>query len=913
MVDLGNAIRSGDAAYVYEIIETNNGIESSALSRRGLQFEITLRKQTKAELLTSNGTEENSKTSLFYAQDSIQIYKEKFNMPDKMYVTPFHLAIIAQQAEVVYVMLEATLQFANSPAEAFKKLLEMKTKINFARGSPETYFKDDRTLDEINSFHLAARIHPQSLLIIVRFLRDKDMLEPVLPLLQVCDPHMGKTPFHMAAKSPSPLSLKILVALDDIEIDARDKRGYTALHIASKGGLEANCQLLVDHGVDVNAYGDDGHRKTPLHRARTKKIVSLLIKHGANPFARQGTQEKSVMDVLLQTHPQAVEEIMNAGIETNGQELDSSDLEIIFNFEIFFREGLREEIAHIEDLTNFNSVNEMLVMSKIVDSNYKDLLKNPLAEAFLHIKWQLIDTLFYMNVGFYATFLLMLTIMMVLLGNMSKCVDDPEHVLPLNCSQFNKKPNKNFWNVVKIYISEESTTNDRIEGYAFIVSFVLTVIGLIFLAVREFLQLITNFKNYVASFENYVEFLIVLLTGINIILLCFDKDWSIHAGAWAVFLGWCELALLLGRIPTIGIFIYLLYDVLGTLMIFLFIYSPVLIAFALIFHLLLPSQETYQDPLTSLLKVLAMMIGELEFGNFLIGETSVDFGAGSAQWAFFLFILIGNIVIANLLIGLTVSKTEDLFKKAGIVRLHKTVNQIVGIDRVFGETWQKMLFFTRRTKLFSYLNTLLVKNVKNGENRPSPWKICVMPHSNKQPNSKGRRVLNQVDASTLSFDKPYSVYLYDDKEDCTKEKLKFTIPSWVILHTLAMLEDKKLKDDAQKATEMEKDVTNMQTLEKLYEDMSQDSPEKRPTSTSPENNPDQKQSEKVAIEPFKRKVSMVPHLSLVSEEEDNSCNKDEKIELLEKKLYAMQSSLQELQELVTAIKRPETPNETSVL
>ena len=145
--------------------------------------------------------------------------------------------------------------------------------------------------------------------------------------------------------------------------------------------------------------------------------------------------------------------------------------------------------------------------------------------------------------------------------------------------------------------------------------------------------------------------------------------------------------------------------------------------------------------------------------------------------------------------------------------------------------------------------------------------------------------------------------------------MKFTIPSWVILNTLTMLEDKKLKEDAQKATEMEKDVTNMQTLEKLYEDMSQDSPEKRPTSTSPENNPDQKQSEKVAIEPFKRKVSMVPHLSLVSEEEDNSCNKDkdEKIELLEKKLYAMQSSLQELQELVTAIKRPETPNETSVL
>ena len=61
MVDLGNAIRSGNASYVYELIEANNGIESSALSRRGLQFEITLRKQTKAELVTSNSTEEDTK------------------------------------------------------------------------------------------------------------------------------------------------------------------------------------------------------------------------------------------------------------------------------------------------------------------------------------------------------------------------------------------------------------------------------------------------------------------------------------------------------------------------------------------------------------------------------------------------------------------------------------------------------------------------------------------------------------------------------------------------------------------------------------------------------------------------------------------------------------------------------------
>ena len=114
--------------------------------------------------------------------------------------------------------------------------------------------------------------------------------------------------------------------------------GKAPLHIASREGNEANCQFLIDHGADPNIYGNDNHKKTPLHRARTQKVVSLLIKNGANPFARQGGQRKSVIDVLLQIHPQAVEDIMNTGIETNGQELDSADLQIIFNFEVFFQE-----------------------------------------------------------------------------------------------------------------------------------------------------------------------------------------------------------------------------------------------------------------------------------------------------------------------------------------------------------------------------------------------------------------------------------------------------------------------------------------------------------------------------------------------------------------------------------------------
>ena len=73
---------------------------------------------------------------------------------------------------------------------------------------------------------------------------------------------------------------------------------------------------------------------------------------------------------------------------------------------------------------------------------------------------------------------------------------------------------------------------------------------------------------------------------------------------------------------------------------------PALMAFAFTFHLLLPSNETFADPVTALLKVLAMMVGEFDFQtNFLIEKSALDNGQVSTQIVFFFFLLIGNIVI----------------------------------------------------------------------------------------------------------------------------------------------------------------------------------------------------------------------------------------------------------------------------
>ena len=135
--------------------------------------------------------------------------------------------------------------------------------------------------------------------------------------------------------------------------------------------------------------------------------------------------------------------------------------------------------------------------------------------------------------AFYATFMVMLTIMTLLLGNMSQCdkeMDNLESKNDFNCSKYNKVSDKNFWNVLERHIDNQDNSYQNTLGYLFIVSFVMTILGLVFITIREIVQLITNFKKYFESFESLVEALLIILTTLTIILMFHDKDLAIHSG-----------------------------------------------------------------------------------------------------------------------------------------------------------------------------------------------------------------------------------------------------------------------------------------------------------------------------------------------------------------------------------------------
>ncbi len=100
----------------------------------------------------------------------------------------------------------------------------------------------------------------------------------------------------------------------------------------------------------------------------------------------------TVFDMYLDTMPEGCLAIMNHYVTTNGMSVGGSDLKITYDYAIF--RGPSSSRSR-----------EMGVLCRIVDTNHIELLKHPICESFLHIKWLLVERYFYAYIIFYLLFL----------------------------------------------------------------------------------------------------------------------------------------------------------------------------------------------------------------------------------------------------------------------------------------------------------------------------------------------------------------------------------------------------------------------------------------------------------------------------------------------------------------------------
>ena len=109
-------------------------------------------------------------------------------------------------------------------------------------------------------------------------------------------------------------------------------------------------------------------------------------------------------------------------------------------------------------------------------------------------------------------------------------------------------------------------------------------------------------------------------------------------------------------IPKLGDYAFISAQILETVMVLALSYSPQLLSFAVAFHVLLPGNPSFTSLDDALVKVLAMITGELEANDAVITSNNTWFN----KVVFVIFIIVLSIVVMNMVLGLAIQDIGEL-------------------------------------------------------------------------------------------------------------------------------------------------------------------------------------------------------------------------------------------------------------
>ena len=504
------------------------------------------------------------------------------------------------------------------------------------------------------------------------------------------------------------------------DVDITDKRGYTPLHMAAISGANENLRMLLNKGAKPNKAGDYG--VTPLHEARTSEASKILIRHGADeclPCTLTSAKPKdgdtrTAFEMSVDLRPTIAEFCLDQNIYTNGKDLTSRELSIIIDLGVIINSGRTDS-----DKRGRHEYNEMTIHKKLSQKQESTtLLEHPLSETFLILKHQLLGGFAYWNLTFFFLFVASLTLMSIVSTNVRASCPNNTTSSVTYCFDPRDDCHRMFWDVFE----------DAFPGLFWVLYFVSwSSFGII--SLREMSQFYSNPHRYVLDKENWLEIVMLALTAGYLATLLSNPIASPHLGALSLLSAWADFALLIGRFPSIGIYIYMSIHIMKKIVPILLSFLPILFGFAASFHILIPDSNSFDNIFISNLKALVMMSGEFEFEDNFRSEQVIKHGGSdiTTQFVFILFLFLVSIVISNLLIGLTVNETEIVFKSALDMRLERTFSQIDAVEDLLATSLYKCFSRAFKIKRPTVLRDYL-RSYKADCQTTNSFKIAITPN-----------------------------------------------------------------------------------------------------------------------------------------------------------------------------------------
>lgn len=486
----------------------------------------------------------------------------------------------------------------------------------------------------------------------------------------LCDPGNTASPALLACRNGDYKTLKLLMNNKLCSL-----RGPLLQEVVKEIGREPGrpdcdyrqCRDMLINRSEIDINGKDIKGSTALHyagRNRDDETVMKLLSAGAFIGSRNRLGDPSIADVSADT----LERYFDQCIETNGHRPSEDTFTVTIHYDCLVPPtkntalGSRNDNCSVtlmmqdeeqkEPARFAEEMSAILYMSE--HEELRRLLKHPVISSFLYLKWHRLRCIFRTNLTLYSLFCTFL-ILFILIGYGRENEDPNVH----NFSQC-------LW--------------------------LLTILGLMLLIIREAFQIIISPNRYFTAFENYLELALIGVTSAVLFCNITSEASRQQLSAIAILLSAAELMLLIGQLPTFSTNVVMLRTVSWNFLKFLVLNSILIIAFALSFYTLFredpenidtnsteapktqgnkdqekkdgEEQNFFLHPAMALFKTIVMLTGEFD-------ASSINFGIYpvTSHIIFVLFVFLIAIVLFNLLNGLAVSDTQAIKSDAQLVGL----------------------------------------------------------------------------------------------------------------------------------------------------------------------------------------------------------------------------------------------------
>ncbi|KAG8240318.1 hypothetical protein J437_LFUL000793 [Ladona fulva] len=523
--------------------------------------------------------------------------------------------------------------------------------------------------------------------------------------------HKQQRPMHLASLAQSTDTIELLLSRG-AAVNVRDEYRRTPLHCAIvRGSRCTDCvKLFISEGADVNSADAFGY--TPLHLAALNEFpncVGLLINAGADVMARTNGGVSALTFVIRRT-PESLPcffERLDSSITLHDHDLGDADCELRFDFRT-----LLPPPGRVSETLESTRVESALLMG-FIEVGMRHLLKHPLCETFLFLKWQRIRRYFLISLAFQLIFVIFDTAYTIgvfsqspkrflLSGSQEKMLSNTSN-LPYTDRQtyassfpyinnFSIPGNFSLVNNLSLAngMSDASNRTDviltgKVKEEFIIIGYILFALNLIFLA-KEIFGIAHGWVQYITNWENWLKLLIVIS-----VFACYGSGHyeyaSItmaqhHIAAIGIVLAWAYLMVIIGRFPTFGVYIQMFTTVAINFSKFLFAYCCLLVGFGLALGVLLPNFPSFEYPYLSLLKSFIMMSGELEYEDIFFDDNNRVLYSGTSHILFLIFVILVTVILTNLLVGLAVSDIQGLQKTARLNRLVRQTELVAHIESI---------------------------------------------------------------------------------------------------------------------------------------------------------------------------------------------------------------------------------------